>query len=67
VEGAAKLFGQATALKALREGEFHGIGEYEDVLSDPNLDPDCANLIRSQLLPQSRSHIPALDRLIGSQ
>jgi uncharacterized protein (TIGR02284 family) len=67
VEGTAKLFGNAAALKALKEGEEHGIKEYESFLEDPNADNDCKELVRSQLLPQVRSHVPILDRLIDMQ
>ncbi len=34
---------------------------------DANADPECKDLVRTQLLPQSRSHIPVLDRLIDVQ
>jgi uncharacterized protein (TIGR02284 family) len=67
VEGAAKIFGNAAALKALKEGEEHGIKEYERFLEDPNADQECKTLVRTQLLPTARSHIPVLDRLIDAQ
>jgi uncharacterized protein (TIGR02284 family) len=67
VEGAAKIFGNAAAVKALKEGEEHGVKDYEDALNDANLPGDCKELIRNRLLPQTRSHIPALDRFMGSQ
>jgi uncharacterized protein (TIGR02284 family) len=67
VEGAAKLFGNAAAVKALKEGEEHGVKDYESALNDPNLPADCKDLIRNRLLPQTRSHIPTLDRFIDAQ
>jgi len=67
VEGAAQLFGNAAALKALKEGEEHGIQEYENFLADESADHDCRTLVSTQLLPQARSHIPILDRLIDLQ
>lgn len=67
VEGAAQLFGNAAALKALKEGEEHGIKEYEAFLQDPNADQECKDLVRTQLLPQGRAHIPIVDRLIDLQ
>jgi uncharacterized protein (TIGR02284 family) len=67
VEGAAQLFGNAAALKALKEGEEHGIKEYETFLDDANADQQCKDLVRNQLLPQGRAHIPILDRLIDLQ
>jgi uncharacterized protein (TIGR02284 family) len=67
VEGTAKAFGNTAALKALKEGEEHGIKSYEDTLKDENVLTDCKTLIRSTLLPQTRAHIPVLDRLMGAQ
>jgi len=67
VEGTAQLFGNAAALKALKEGEEHGIQEYEHFLTDESADQDCRTLVSTQLLPQARSHIPILDRLIDLQ
>ena len=67
VEGTAKLFGNTAALKALKEGEESGIKSYEGALKDNTLPVDCQTLIRSQLLPQTQSHIPVLDRLMEQQ
>jgi uncharacterized protein (TIGR02284 family) len=67
VEGAAKIFGNAAAIKALKEGEEHGVKDYEAALNDANLAADCKDLIRNRLLPQTRSHIPVLDRFIDAQ
>jgi len=67
VEGAAKLFGNKAALKALKEGEEHGIKEYKSALDDENLPAECKALIRTQLLPQTQAHIPVLDRLMEAQ
>jgi uncharacterized protein (TIGR02284 family) len=67
VEGAAKLFGKTAALKALKEGEEHGIKEYQEALGDGSLAADCEGLIRSRLLPECQAHVQALDRLMGGQ
>ena len=37
VEGTAKLFGNKAALKALKEGEEHGLKDYQDALEDGGL------------------------------
>lgn len=66
VEGTAKLFGDTAALKALKEGEEHGMKSYEDALKDGDLPTDCQALIRGTLLPQTREHIAVLDRLMAS-
>jgi uncharacterized protein (TIGR02284 family) len=65
VEGAAKLFGNTSALTALKHGEEQGISDYESALKDDTLALDCKDLIRNKLLPQCRSHVPVLDRLIN--
>ncbi|HEX5270894.1 MAG TPA: DUF2383 domain-containing protein [Gemmataceae bacterium] len=67
VEGSAKIFGDAAAVKALKEGEEHGVKDYEDALNDAGLSADCKDLIRNRLLPQTRSHLPALDRFIDAR
>jgi uncharacterized protein (TIGR02284 family) len=64
VEGTAKIFGDKAAVKALKEGEESGLKSYEKAVNDPDLPADCANLIRSQFMPQTREHIATLDRLM---
>ena len=64
VEGTAKAFGVDAALKALKEEEEHGIKEYEEGLNN-GLPPECRNLIETTLLPQTRTHISTLDRLMA--
>ncbi len=64
VEGTAKIFGGKAAIKALKEGEEHGLHDYEDALEDEVIDPEVKALIRSKLLPQTKAHIPALDRVL---
>lgn len=66
-EGSAKLFGNATALRALRQGEESGLSSYEDALGDDSLPADCQDYIRGTLLPQTREHIATLDRIIERQ
>ena len=66
VEGTAKLFGNEAALKALKEGEEHGIKEYRQALTEKELPNDCAVLIESKLLPNAIAHVPALDRLMAA-
>jgi len=66
IEGTAKVFGETAALKALKEGEERGAKDYEAALQK-NLPAECADLIRSQLLPRTKSHIPVLDRLMEAR
>ena len=66
IEGTAKVFGNTAALKALKEGEEHGLKSYEKALADECLPEECKNLIRTKLLPPTRAHIPVLDRLMST-
>lgn len=65
VEGVAKIFGDTAALKALKEGEEHGLKDYQAALEDKNLPADCQALIRG-LMEKQRAHIGVLDRLMAS-
>lgn len=62
VEGAAKLFGSKAAIKALKEGEEHGIHDYEDALEDEEVPAEVKELISTTLLPRTRAHLPVLER-----
>jgi hypothetical protein len=66
VEGTAALFGEATALRALKEGEEHGVQAYEAALKARGMASECIALIRTELLPQTRRHVAALERMISS-
>jgi demethoxyubiquinone hydroxylase (CLK1/Coq7/Cat5 family) len=65
IEGSAAMFGKNAALKALKEGEEHGIKEYEEAVKDPNLESECVTLIQFQLLPQTRQHVAALEQMMA--
>ena len=67
VEGTAKVFGNTAAMKALKEGEEHGIKDYESALKNTDLDTECRTLISSTLLPRTRAHIPVLDRFLSAK
>jgi hypothetical protein len=64
VTGVAKVMGPHTALAALRRGEEHGIGEYEDALANEDVSVECKYLIRNDLLSRCKLHIDALDQLV---
>lgn len=65
VQGTAKLLGDTAALKALKEGEEHGLKDYLDALEDGELDQDCKELVRRQSELQHQ-HIAVLDRLMAT-
>jgi len=66
VEGTARLFGNAAALKALKEGEEHGLKDYEDALHDDSLPVEARAKIQG-FIGRQRAHIQVLDRLIAVQ
>jgi len=63
IEGASKLLGDGAALKALREGEEHGLRDYRDALSE--LDLESRRVVQDVLLPAQLLHIQALDAMIS--
>ena len=64
VQGTMNLFGDSSSLKALKEGEEHGLKDYHEAVDD--VDPNSAQLIQNQLIPAQQRHINLLDQLIGS-
>ena len=63
VEGAAKLFGETTALQALIEGERHGISSYESALANDHVSAEAKDLYRSKFIPTLESNIARLEAL----
>ena len=66
VEGSAALFGEAAALKALREGEEHGLKEYQEIMNEPSLRPEFKELLTERLELRQREHIGTLTRFINT-
>ena len=64
IQGTMNLFGDTSSLKALKEGEEHGLKDYEAAI--PTVDPSSAQLISNQFIPAQRRHIDLLDQLINS-
>ena len=65
IEGVATLFGDASALKALKEGEEHGLKDYRDALG--SLEGDARRLVAERLIPAQERHITTLDGLLAAQ
>ncbi len=63
-QGTANLFGDSSTLKALKEGEEHGLKDYQEGCDD--IDMISAELVENQLIPAQQRHINLLDQLIGS-
>ncbi len=66
VMATANLLGDAAALKTLKEGEEHGVKDYEAALNNPNVTEDVKAVSRD-LRMRCESHIPVLDALIDRQ
>ena len=65
VEGTASVFGgDSGSLKALKEGEEHGLKSYENALRQPEIPSAGRDLIQGTLLPQTRDHIRRLDLIM---
>ena len=62
VQGVAKIFGDASALKALKEGEEHGLKDYEEAVDD--VDEVSRTLIVARFIPNQKRHIATLDGMI---
>ncbi len=62
IEAAASLFGDASALKALKEGEEHGLKDYRDALA--SLEGDAKRLVAERLIPAQERHITTLDGVL---
>ncbi len=64
VQGTANLFGDTASLKSLKEGEEHGLKDYQEGVDD--IDATSAELLRNQLIPAQQRHIRLLDQLLGT-
>lgn len=62
--GGAKLFGNKTAMRALKQGEEHGVREYEEALEDGSINADLKNKIRAEFLPKQKEHIKTIERYV---
>lgn len=64
VEGTAKVFGNTAALKALKEGEEHGLDEYQEALKDEDINQDIKNKIANKYIPQQEKHVREISGII---
>ncbi|HZZ45100.1 MAG TPA: DUF2383 domain-containing protein [Tepidisphaeraceae bacterium] len=62
VQGTSNLFGDAAALKGLKEGEEHGLKDYQAAVK--GVDVSSADLVQNQFIPAQERHITLLDHLI---
>jgi len=59
---AAKMFGPETVIDALKQGEQHGLAEYEKAAENPDISESCRAIIRNQL-PLEHEHLLDLERM----
>lgn len=64
---AAKIFGDVTAFKVLKEGEEHGLHEYKSWCDDANLSDDNRRYIQDVLIPAQMRHIGVLTAMTDLQ
>jgi uncharacterized protein (TIGR02284 family) len=62
IEGVATLFGDASALKALKEGEEHGLKDYREAVED--VDSPAGEIITGVLIPAQQRHITTIDGML---
>lgn len=67
VAGTALALGAHSTLSALRQGEEHGVSEYEKTANSATITPECRHLIHDELLPLCRQHIARLQHLSDDQ
>src|SRR5947209_1152141 len=60
VQGTMNVFGDAAALKGLKEGEQHGLKDYQSGLK--GLDASTQQIIQNQLIPAQQRHVSVLDQ-----
>ncbi|MBC97013.1 MAG: hypothetical protein CME63_04650 [Halobacteriovoraceae bacterium] len=65
VTGTAKMLGEKSALKALKEGEEHGLKEYEDLLSSSSVPTQLKTMVQDKFIPMQRKHIQDIDSLMS--
>ncbi len=65
--GTAKFFGNRAALKALKEGEEHGLKQYEAFCDDDEIAPQQRRYVGEVLIPNQRRHITIIDRMMEVQ
>ena len=63
VTGTAKVLGPHTTISALRQGEEHGVGDYEKAFNKEDVSPECKYLLRAEQ-NRCKGHIETLDRLV---
>jgi uncharacterized protein (TIGR02284 family) len=64
VQTIANFLGDTSSLKALKEGEEHGLRDYREAVREPDLSPEARTLIQNRLLTQQEQHVRVIEQLI---
>lgn len=62
--GVSKLFGDRSALTALRKGEEYGLDLYREMLEREELSPALKEVIEEKFIVQQKAHISTVSKLI---
>ncbi|MCB0392416.1 MAG: DUF2383 domain-containing protein, partial [Bdellovibrionales bacterium] len=62
--GTAKLFGNTNAIRALKEGEKHGLKEYESLMEIEDFPEDMKRHVKDVFIPNQKRHIKNLESLM---
>ncbi len=62
--GTAKALGDTATLKALNEGEEHGLNQYVQMLESDLLTQEDKNLIKNEFIPVQKKHIQNLKSIV---
>ncbi len=65
VTGAAKVGGEESSLKALKQGEKRGEKEYNELLSCDGVPKDISSFIKEVALPNQKRHIEDINNYLG--
>lgn len=65
--GSSKLFGNTAALKAIEEGEEHGLKEYREFIEDDNSTEAQREYVRKVLIPNQERHITSIQAMMKLQ
>jgi hypothetical protein len=63
-QGVGNFLGETASLKALKEGEEHGLKDY--VAGVDSIDPTSGDLVQNQLIPAQQRHITLLEQLLAT-
>lgn len=61
IVGTAKLFGESSALQALKSGESHGLAEYKAILKRDDVPERIKKKLREDFIPLQERHIASLE------